>query len=240
MSIEISPATLGSTSPTFGQISAETLEAYAKCISCPDYGKLCRGPKLACLGTIANVREFHRRLRTHNKIKLQQICDATDKEISDYTVKEYFSHEEKDFRWTTVSAIDNALTAICGGFVGNPVSHAPSCPATSSEISAMLSQETAKRLEAEATCAALTATLQEQQAKHTAKIERLRSEHHENHTDLREQVKFLTEEKRYYSKKCDRHATVITVLAICCAFFALICAAYVAWDVTNSAVGFFR
>lgn len=240
MSIEIPPASLGSTSPTFGQISAETLEAYAKCISCPDYGKLCRGPKLAALGTIANVREFHRRLRTNRKITLQRICDATDKEISDYTVKEYFSHEVKDFRWTTVSAIDNALTAICGDFVGSPVAHVAPCPASSSEISAMLTQETAKRLEAEAACASLTATLQEQQAKYTAKIERLRSEHHENHTDLREQVKSLTEEKRYYSKKCDRHATVITVLAICCALLALICAAYVAWDVTNSAVGFFR
>jgi hypothetical protein len=240
MSIDISPASLGSSSPTFGQISAETLAAYAKCITCADYGKLCRGPKLAALGTIANVREFHRRLRTAHKITLREICAATDSEISDYTVKEYFSHEEKDFRWTTVSAIDNALTSICGGFVGSPVAHVPSCPATSSEISAMLSRETSKRQEAESACASLNAALQEQQTKHAATVEQLRNEHRESHVDLRDQVKSLNDEKRYYAKKCDRYSLVVAILSIVCALLSIVSAAYIAWDLSNSLAGFFR
>ena len=115
-------------------ISANFLAEYEPCITCADLGKNCKGPKLAALGTISNVREYHRRLRSHHQIPIKEIVALTEKEISAATVKDYFSHEEKDFRWATVSMIDNALTVICGDCVGLPPVYIPNCPATSSEI----------------------------------------------------------------------------------------------------------
>lgn len=105
---------------------------YQKCLNCPDYGVSCNGPKLAALGDIMVVREFHRAIRDRRQIPMKMIYLAAPT-ISESTINDYFSHAVKDFKWTTVGAIDNALTAICGNRVGQPLLDHP-CPASSTEI----------------------------------------------------------------------------------------------------------
>lgn len=105
---------------------------YQKCVTCPDYGVTCNGPKLSAFRDIMLVRDFHRRIRDTRGIPMKLIHLASQP-VSESTVNDYFSHAVKDFKWTTVGAIDYALTAICGNKVGQELPDAP-CPASSSEI----------------------------------------------------------------------------------------------------------
>ena len=116
--------------------SADTVGLYQKCLHCKDYGVSCNGPKLAALGDIMIVREFHRAIRDQRAIPMRLIYAAAEP-ISESTINDYFSHSEKDFKWTTVGCIDNALTAICGNRVGQPPMDHP-CPASSTEIQAQI------------------------------------------------------------------------------------------------------
>ena len=172
----LSPTT-GLETPTDAAISANFLAEYEHCITCKDLGKNCKGPKLAALGTIANVREYHRRLRSHHQITMKQIFQLTSKEISDATVKDYFSHEEKDFRWATVSLIDNALTVICGDCVGLPPVYIPNCPATSSDIRDEIAAVEAKLQESENECATLKQQIAENESKYVDRMESIRKDH---------------------------------------------------------------
>lgn len=172
----LSPTT-GLEAPIQSAISANFLAEYEHCITCKDLGKNCKGPKLAALGTIANVREYHRRLRSHHQITMKQIFQLTSKEISDATVKDYFSHEEKDFRWATVSLIDNALTVICGDCVGLPPVYIPNCPATSSDIRDEIAAVEAKLQESENECAALKQQIAENESKYVDRMESIRKDH---------------------------------------------------------------
>lgn len=117
---------------------ANSVGLYAKCLDCPDYGVTCNGPKLAALGDIMVVRAFHRAIRDRRQIPMKLIYLAAPS-ISEYSVNDYFSHSAKDFKWTTVGAIDNALTAICGNRVGKPLLDHP-CPASSTEIQDKMNQ----------------------------------------------------------------------------------------------------
>ena len=125
---------------------------YHKCLDCPDYGVTCNGPKLAALGDIMVVRAFHRAIRGKRSIPMKMIYLAAQP-VSESTINDYFSHSVKDFKWTTVGCIDNALTAICGNRVGQPLLDHP-CPASSSEI-------------------------QNRTALHTAELDALRAENHD-------------------------------------------------------------
>jgi len=86
--------------------TANHIGLYQKCLKCPDYGVTCNGPKLAALGDIMVVREFHRAIKVARGITLKDIAKAAPF-ISEYTVNDYFSHSEKDFKWTTVDVNDN-------------------------------------------------------------------------------------------------------------------------------------
>lgn len=171
------------------EISANFLAEYEPCITCKDLGRNCKGPKLAALGTIANVREYHRRLRSFRKITMKQIFQLTEHEISNATVKDYFSHEPKDFRWATVSLIDNALTVICGDCVGLPPAYLPNCPATSSEIKEQIAVAESKLKAAEDECARLQATIAENEHLHIAQMNSLRSDQQERLEWLKADVK---------------------------------------------------
>ena len=149
---------------------------YKKCITCKDLGKYCVGPKLTALRTISNVREYHRRLRNYRKINMKQIFDRTHNEISDASVKDYFSHEDKDFRWTTVAIIDNALTEICSEMAGVRPDEVPPCPATSSEIREKIDAVSYKLQAAEEECLALQAKVAENKGKHIEQMNEYRQD----------------------------------------------------------------
>lgn len=118
--------------PNNSQETDNSATLYQKCLKCPDYGVSCNGPKLAALGDIMIVRAFHRAIRDGRQIPMRMIYLAAPA-ISESTINDYFSHAVKDFKWTTVGAIDNALTAVCGNRVGQPPLDHP-CPASSTEI----------------------------------------------------------------------------------------------------------
>lgn len=171
------------------EISANFLAEYEPCITCKDLGRNCKGPKLAALGTIANVREYHRRLRSSHKITMKQIFQLTEHEISNATVKDYFSHEPKDFRWATVSLIDNALTVICGDCVGLPPAYLPNCPATSSDIKEQIAAAESKLHAAEAECTVLQEKIAENEGKHIEQMNALRQDQQERLEWLRSDIK---------------------------------------------------
>lgn len=184
----LSPTT-GLEEPVQAAISANFLAEYESCITCKDLGRNCKGPKLAALGTISNVREYHRRLRSSHKISMKQIFQLTEHEISNATVKDYFSHEAKDFRWATVSLIDNALTVICGDCVGLPPVYIPNCPATSSEIKEKIKDVEEKLQRSEDECASLQAKIAENEAQHIDQTNAFREDYHDRAEWLKADVK---------------------------------------------------
>ena len=138
-------------SPNSATPNGNFVPLYQKCLDCPSYGVACNRVKLESLADINAVRDFHRKLRAKRAILLKQVYAAAYP-VSESTINEYFSKEAKDFKWTTVATIDNALMAICGNRVGLPPLTLP-CPTATSEI-------------------------QEQNAKYAADLEALREENH--------------------------------------------------------------
>ena len=226
--------------PNSEAITTEIEAAYAKCISCPDHGRCCKGPKLAALQTISNVREYHRRLRNYRKIQMKSIFTLTEHEISNATVKEYFSHEEKDFRWTTVALIDSALVAICGERVGGEPDKLPSCPASSTEITEIMLEDRKKREEAETRCVELQEQIIEIQDKCSQKIAKVKSDYTDGYDYLKKQASDLQSEKADYLKRIDKKNTMIAVLGVAVFLLAITTACYIVWDFANSTAGLFR
>lgn len=179
--------------PIFEVFPPIAAHRYEKCITCKDLGKSCVGPKLTALRTISNVREYHRRLRNYRKITMKQIFDRTHNEISDASVKDYFSHEDKDFRWTTVAIIDNALTEICSELAGVRPDEVPPCPATSSEIREKIDAVSYKLQAAEEECLALQAKVAENKGKHIEQMNEYRQ-------DQQARVEYLKADVRLWRK----------------------------------------
>ena len=124
-----------------------TTPGWQNCLECTDLGVNCNGPSLRTLGGIASARAFHKALVKCRKIPLKKVAEAA-KTISDATVYEYFSPVEKDFKWTTVFTICDALVAICGDRVGLPQLSNP-CPSSSSEVRSQLAAADLKLAAAE-------------------------------------------------------------------------------------------
>lgn len=213
-------------SATVTAVLTDPLAAYQKCITCKDHGKNCKGPKLSALQTISNVREYHRRLRDYRKIPMRLIFALTEREISNGTVKDYFSHEEKDFRWTTVALIDNAITTICAELNGIPPVDVPPCPATSSEIREQIEAERNKLQQAEEECLALQAKIAENKGKHIEQMNDFRK-------DLQERVEWLKSDVRLWRK-------IAFVLLGIVAITTLALLVYVIWDIITPNAGLFR
>ncbi len=167
----------------------DPLSIYAKCITCPDLGISCKGINLTLLKTIANAREHHRRLRNARKITMKQIFALTENEISNASVKDYFSHEEKDFRWTTVALIDNALTAICGAAVGVMPEDVSPCPATASDMREQQLKFASQLQAAEEKCLGLQTTIAENERIHAERLAAAQSYQQERFEWLREDLK---------------------------------------------------
>lgn len=155
---------------------------WQKCLSCGDYGDTCRGPSLGSLGDIASVRSFHKAMRKARKLSLKALHDVSPT-ISESTINEYFSNVVKDYKWTTIAAIDNALTAICGNRVGlPPLDHV--CPASSSEMRNQLAAAELKiaaaelkAAQVEADAAGLREKLTEVKGKHISQLAQMEASH---------------------------------------------------------------
>lgn len=235
---------------------------YQKCLYCPDYGVTCNGPKLAALGDIMEVRKFHRAIRDKRGIPMKMIYLAATP-VGESTINDYFSHSVKDFKWTTVGAIDNALTAICGNRVGKPLLDHP-CPASSTEIQDKMNQYDGKVSE-------LMQENQRLQQKVTETKGKVISARDEVKEDYASRVNFLKDlcEKRerdidemadkhqkeiarmdavaadYLSRideknrRIDRLNKAIHILSFCliCTIVCLTC--YLVWDLIHPTAGFF-
>lgn len=208
---------------------------YQKCLMCKDYGVSCNGPKLAALGDIMVVREFHRAIRVARKITLKAIADAAAN-ISEYTVNDYFSHSVKDFKWTTVGAIDNALTSICGGRVGQPLSDNP-CPASTSEIAEQIAAYESRLEEANREIARIQEKYSRKDASHIAAMEDQRRLFERMIDHLKSQLQKEEDQKKDYLRRIDSKNRIIAALVVAAVISFLTTTAYFVWDLLHVGVG---
>lgn len=128
--------------------SPDSSPGWQKCLNCPDLGVICNGPSSTTIGNIATARTFHKALVKSRNIPVKAVAREAKKYISEATVYEYFSPEDKDFKATTMFVICSVLVSICGNRVGlPPLTNA--CPASSSEIRAQLAAADMKLAAAE-------------------------------------------------------------------------------------------
>ena len=211
--------------------SPNLIPRYHKCLDCQDYGITCNGPNLVALGNIGAVRSFHRAMKKARNISLKAIADAA-RTISDSTINEYFSSIEKDYKWTTVVAIDNAITSICGKRVGLPPLD-QTCPSTSSEYRQQLATAELKLAAAElrqaqtdAECESLRRKISDGDGANAAKIQAIRSV-------AESEVNWLKGDVQLWR----RFAIILLVFGIVIfAFLSL----YIAMDLSHPAHGFIR
>ena len=167
---------------------------WQKCLPCMDYGSRCNGPSLNSLGDIASVRTFHKAMRRERNIPLKKVADAAPS-ISEKTVNEYFSNVVKDYKWTTVMAIDNAMLTICGNRYGlPPLDHA--CPASSSEFRQQiaaadmkLAASELKAAKSEADVLQIQQKLTDTKGKHIAQLSQMESRYAKDIEWMRDEVR---------------------------------------------------
>lgn len=174
---ETQPPTIQNLSPDLPDVHPESTPViypiYHRCLKCPDLGKTCTGQKLAEMGSIEAVRNYHRQLRTERKIRISSIYAAAP-QIGHGTIDDYFGRGSQDFKWTTVATIDAAIVAICGDRVGLPPLES-FCPADITDLRSR-NESLASRLdEAEAEIARLTETLKTAEASHILQMKEQRS-----------------------------------------------------------------
>ena len=178
--------------PTLSQSPTPT---GSKCLICNDFGRTCRGVHLTSFVATEDVRAYHKALRKAKGIHLKDIYDNA-KLISESTINEYFGAGTKDYKWTTVVTIHNAILNICSGGIGlSALQH--SCPASSSEIRSTLAAAELKLAAAElkvaqseADVAGLMQKLTDTKAKHIAQIERINADNEKDKAWHRNEIKF--------------------------------------------------
>lgn len=184
--------------PTSQNLSPETpnvTPGWQKCLSCSDYGICCNGPSLGSLGNIDSVRSFHKAMKKARKLSLKSIVKAAPT-ISETSINEYFSNVARDYKWTTVSAIDTALICTCGNREsGMPLDN--TCPASSSELRAQIAAAEMKAAAAELKAAqhetdsdGMTQKLASTKAKHIAQIAQMEASHEKDKEWHRNEIKF--------------------------------------------------
>lgn len=249
--------------PKDSPIPAKEVVLYQKCLKCPDYGTTCNGPKLAALGDIMVVRSFHRSIRDRRGIPMKLIYLAAQP-ISESTINDYFSHSVKDFKWTTVGCIDNALTAICGNRVGQPLLDHP-CPASSTDIRDQINQYHGRIESLVQENITLQGKVSETKGKVIAAREEVREDYASRVQFLKElcekRQKDIDEMEEKHQKEISRmdavaadylsrideknkridslnRANHIMVFLLICTLLALTC--YLVWDLMHPGVGLFQ
>lgn len=213
------------------QETPNVVPGWQKCLSCSDYGVSCNGPSLGSLGSIDSVRSFHKAMKKARKLSLKTIADAAPT-ISDTSINEYFSNVVKDYKWTTVSAIDTAMACICGNRVGAmPLDN--TCPASSSEIRSQIAAYELKLAAADLKAAqhetdttGLVQKLAETKAKHIAQIAQLEANHARD-------MEWMKNEVRLWR----RFAFVLIATGL---ILLLLLVMYLAIDIANPHTGIIR
>ena len=175
--------------------SPSTHPVGAKCMLCNDFGKSCRGVHLTSFQTTEKVREYHKALRKSKGIQLKDVYSNASI-ISESTINEYFGAGIKDYKWTTVVNVHNALLTICAeGYGIAALAH--SCPASSSEIrntlaaaELKLAAAELKIAQSEADVAGLMQKLADTKAKHIAQIEQINAANETDKLWHRNEIKF--------------------------------------------------
>lgn len=218
-------------SPNLQPDSPNILPGYHKCLSCQDYGVTCNGPNLVALGDIGSVRNFHRAMKKARKLSLKAIAEAAPT-ISDSTINEYFSSVSKDYKWTTVGAIDNAITSICGNRLGLPPLD-QTCPATSSEFRQQLTAAELKIAAAELRQAQTDAECEELRRRLAASDGMHLSQVAEMQAAKQSEVDWLKDDIKLWR----RFAFILLGIG---AILLLLMLVYVALDFINPGSGFIR
>jgi hypothetical protein len=206
-------------------------QIYAKCLTCPDYGTTCRGFDLVSLGGINAVRAFHKAVKKAHNISPKAIA-AEAKEISDYTISEYFSPGERDYKWTTVVTIDKALLSISGNRVGlPPLEHA--CPISSSEARQQLAAADLNLAAANmdlanmrAECDDLRRRLEDSDGSHISQLAELQAA-------KQDEVDWLKNDIKLWRRFAFMLLGIGIILLACLVF-------YIAWDIAHPASGLIR
>ena len=212
-------------------INPDANQIYTKCLTCPDYGTTCRGFDLVSLGGINAVRAFHKAVKKAHNISPKAIA-AEAKEISDYTISEYFSPGERDYKWTTVVTIDKALLSISGNRVGlPPLEHA--CPISSSEARQQLAAADLNLAAAnmnlatmQAECDDLRRRLADSDGSHISQLADIQASN-------RSEVEWLKNDVRLWRRFAFLLLGIGIILLASLIF-------YVAWDVAHPASGLIR
>lgn len=236
---------------------------YQKCITCPDYGKTCNGPKLAAMESIMVVRDFHRTIRDTRSIPMRLIYLASHP-ISESTINDYFSNSDKDFKWTTVACIDNGITAICGNRIGKPPLDHP-CPASSTEIkekignfseqiNALKEENAALQAKVTETKGKIIATRDEVKEDYASRLQFLKDLCESRHSEIEEmKIRHQKELERMESvaanylarideknARIDRQSKAIKWLSVAIGFVLILLTCYFVWDLAHPNAGFFR
>ena len=174
--------------------SHNSIPGWYNCLECNDLGVTCNGPSMRTLGGIASARAFHKELAKRRTINTKSVAKLVEDKISEATVYDYFSPADKDFKWTTVFIICDALISICGDRVGLPPLTNP-CPASSSEIRAQLAAAELKVAAAELKAAQSEGTVAELQgqiidvkARSAERIDQIQKDHVTSMAWMRKQM----------------------------------------------------
>lgn len=205
--------------------------AYTKCLTCPDYGTTCRGIDITSFKEIKDVRACHKAIRRAKGPTLKAIHKIAW-QISESTISDYFGAGEKDFKWTTVVLINDALLNLCGNRVGMPpIDH--SCPASSSEHRSLLAAADLNLAAANLNlanmqneCDSLRRQLAEADGTHMAQVAQIQASSADNE-------KWFKEELRFWRR-----------FAFCLVVFAAVLLAllvfYIGFDAAHAADGLIR
>ena len=200
---------------------------YSKCLSCPDFGQSCRGYDLTSFSGIEEVRTYHKVIRKAKNIQLRLIYNLA-KNISESTINEYFGAGLKDFKWTTVISIHNALLVLCGNRVSlPPIVH--SCPSASSEYRNQLAASGLKIAAADVTIANLQAEcddlrrrIADSDGSYTTQLAKIQ-------TDKASEIEWFKQDLFFWRRLSFRLLTVIAILLVIIAFYVAIDAAHGGW-----------
>ena len=212
---------------------------YSKCLSCPDFPTSCRGIDLTSLDGSEEKRAYHKAIKKEYGFYLKDIYLLVKNVIGKSTMDEYFGSGSGDYKWTTVTAIHNALLYLVAQKKGLPLCE-HSCSSFSSEVRQQLATADLKlaaaelrAAQSETDVAALQKTIADNNSKHIDQIARLEATHAQSDANYAKDIEWLKNEVRLWRR------IVYILLAIGIVLLALV-VFYFCIDASHPASGLIR